>query len=115
MKDKVLEWLQKRIFLLVSISFLFIAILWGGRYDYLPEGFYQILRFLLCGTCAYFSYICVGQSRKNWAWTLGIIAFLFNPFIPIHFDKEEWRVIDFIVAIVLITFLIRFRKSGSST
>ena len=29
---------------------------------------------------------------------MGIIAILFNPIKPIHFDKGYWQVIDFIVA-----------------
>jgi len=41
---------------------------------------------------------------------MGIIAILFNPIKPIHFDKGYWQVIDFITAIIFIVAIFAFKK-----
>lgn len=99
------SWLKGRLALIISI----IALLYASSVSYYnrpPYGFYQLLRFLVCGTGAYFSYKSAIQNRQVWAWILGIIAFLFNPVIPIHFNRETWQGIDAIVAVILFVFTI---------
>jgi hypothetical protein len=62
-----------------------------------------MLRFVVCGVNGYGAYLCVMELNKpRWAWAFGIIALLFNPFIPIHLNREAWAPIDLVVAVFLI-------------
>lgn len=70
-----------------------------------PYGYYTILRFVVTGVAAYSAYISVNQKKKIWTWSFGIITILFNPFVPIHLDKDTWAVIDVLVAIFFIVSL----------
>jgi len=72
----------------------------------LPYGYYTLLRFVVCGTTAYGAYFASTEQKKPaWAWTFGIIAVLFNPFIPIHLSRDIWAVIDVAVALLLVVSL----------
>jgi len=89
----------------ISIIMLLLALPSGW-----PYGYYQILRFVVCGTSAYMAYQCYTDKNQKWTWLLGVIAVLFNPILPIHMDKESWAVIDVIVAAIFTIFLIKFKK-----
>ena len=75
-------------------------------------GYFTLLRFVVCVVAAYLASQAYSHHRAEWTWTLGGIAVLFNPIIPIHLDRELWRIIDVIVAIVLIVsfFFIKTKK-----
>lgn len=67
-----------------------------------PYGYYQLLRFVVCGIAGYIVFMAYNW-QKIWAmWLFGFIAVLFNPLIPIHLSREIWRSIDVICAIVFI-------------
>ena len=69
----------------------------------LPYGYYTLLRFVVCGTTAYGAYFAPTEQKKPaWAWTFGIIAVLFNPFLPIHLIRGTWAFIDVAVALLLV-------------
>ena len=79
---------------LVATAMLFVAI------AELPYGYYQILRWVVCGVAVYIAYMAY-QWGKVWAtWVFGFIAALFNPIIPVHLTKEIWQPIDIICAIL---------------
>ena len=65
-------------------------------------GYYQFLRFAVCVVSIYVALV-VYDADKMWAvWVFGSIAVLFNPFIPIHFPREIWRVLDVACGIMFI-------------
>lgn len=67
-----------------------------------PYGYYQLLRFVVCGVSAYVAFMAY-TWQKMWATCLfGVIAVLFNPLIPIHLPRELWQPIDVICAILLL-------------
>ena len=73
---------------IVAAAFLLLALL-----DW-PYGYYQLLRFIVTGAAAWIAYIAYG-SKKQWIMVIIIIiALLFNPLMPIHFDRETWAGID---------------------
>ena len=73
---------------LVAMIMLFVAV------ADLQYGYYQILRWVVCGAAAYIAYIAYNW-RKVWAtWVFGFVALLFNPIIPVHLTKEIWQPID---------------------
>ncbi len=59
-----------------------------------PYGYYQLLRFVVCGVSVYVIYMAYNWQRKWAIWLFGFIAFLFNPIIPIHLSREIWQPID---------------------
>ncbi len=80
----------------ISIIMLLLAIppIW-------PYGYYTLLRLVVCGTSAFIAYTAHTLNKQVLTYTLGFIALLFNPLIPIHLDKELWSVIDLIAAIII--------------
>jgi Na+/alanine symporter len=80
----------------------------------LPYGYYTLLRFVVCGTTAYGAYLASTEQKKPaWAWIFGIIAVLFNPFIPVHITRDIWAVIDIAVALLLVVSLLFLREPKS--
>lgn len=67
-----------------------------------PYGYYQLLRWVVCGASIFVAYTTYSW-KKVWAtWIFGFIALLFNPLIPIHLTREIWKPIDVICAILFI-------------
>lgn len=68
-----------------------------------PYGYYQFLRFVVCGVSVYVAFIAYSW-RKLWATSLlfGLVAFLFNPLIPIHISRKIWHPIDVICALLFL-------------
>lgn len=67
-----------------------------------PYGFYTLLRWIVCGSAAYTVYICTTMKRVPWAWVLGMIALMFNPFIPPRIERATWVYIDVVTGIILL-------------
>ncbi len=88
---------RKNIFTIVAAAFLFLAL-----FDGWPYGYFTLLRFVVCAVTAYCAYLAYDTKQEKWAWMFGIIAVLFNPFIPVHLDRETWTFIDFGVAVFLV-------------
>jgi hypothetical protein len=73
-----------------------------------PYGYYQLLRFVVCGVAIYVAFIAYNW-HKTWATCLfGFIAILFNPLAPIHLSRETWQAIDVICGIIFIAVAIIF-------
>ena len=69
----------------------------------LPYGYYQLLRFVICGVSMYVAFMAYTCWQKMWAaWLFGFIAILFNPLIPIYLSHKVWQLIDVICAILFI-------------
>jgi uncharacterized membrane protein len=88
--------------IIVAVVMLFLALL-----D-LPIGYYTLLRIVVCGTAIYLSFVAKEIKKLHWVWIIGFIGILFNPFIPIHMDKEIWAFIDIIVGFTFIIVLLVF-------
>ncbi len=67
----------------------------------LPYGFYVVLRWVVCGVCAYSVISAMNAERKGWAWVLGIIALLFNPLLPVRLGRETWPLVDLAAAALI--------------
>lgn len=62
----------------------------------LPYGYYILLRFLVCGACAFFAFAEADAGRTRWAWVLAGVALLYNPVFRFHLDRELWSIINFL-------------------
>ena len=96
---------KKNIALVVAAAVLFLALFDGWEY-----GFFTMLRFVVFATTAYVAWMAYGGQKEKWVWVFGFVAVLFNPFFPVHLDRETWVVIDFIVGMFLLatTFFFKF-------
>jgi hypothetical protein len=75
---------------LVAALMLFGAL---GQWSY---GYYQLLRFVVCGAGVFVAYAAYVYQTMWATWLFGFIAVLFNPFIPIHLTREMWQPVDLI-------------------
>jgi len=64
----------------------------------------------------YIAWTAYEVKQGKWIWIFGFLAVIFNPFIPLHFGRDFWVVIDFIVAIFLIVsiFVFKFPKKAKN-
>ncbi len=85
-----------------------ILLIWA--LDDHPYSYYTLLRFAVSAVSAYGTIFAIKLKKNDWAWLLGIIAILFNPFIPIHLDRNTWTLIDVGVAIILLVSLFLLKK-----
>ena len=69
-------------------------------------GYYQILRWVVCGVAGYSAYLEYQKIHYLWTWVFGIIAVLFNPLSTIHLNKDIWVVLNIITAGILIISMI---------
>lgn len=95
---------KKNIALLIATVFLLLAL-----FDGWPYGFFTLLRFVVFALTAYIAWIAHQAKQEKWIWIFGFLAVIFNPFIPLYFGRDFWRVIDFIVAIFLIISIFIFK------
>lgn len=66
----------------------------------LPYGYYQFLRWVVCGVAIYIA-VQAYKWKKVWGtWVFGAIAILFNPLSPIYLTKEIWQPIDVVCALL---------------
>jgi hypothetical protein len=67
-----------------------------------PYWYYQLLRWLVCGTACLFAYYTY-QWQKPWIpWLFGLVAILLNPLVPFHFSRRIWGAIDLVAAIAML-------------
>lgn len=91
--------------LLVAATALFFALV-----PSLPYGYFQLLRFLVCGVSCYGAFMAMERSNKTWMWLFICLAVLFNPIIKIRFDREIWQVIDAAAGLLFGVTAVQFRK-----
>ncbi|MFC1523014.1 DUF6804 family protein [Elusimicrobiota bacterium] len=88
---------------LASSAMLFIALL------PLPYGYYMLLRVVVCGTGIYGAVSSWDMGRRGWSWALGIVAFVFNPLMPLHLGRGIWFIVDIVVAVLFIVGAVSLR------
>jgi uncharacterized membrane protein YesL len=74
-----------------------------------PYGYYTLLRLVVFVTSCLIAIAAYRMQQQGWVVGIGIIALLFNPFIPVHLDKSTWRILDFIVAFIFAILLFRIK------
>lgn len=62
----------------------------------LPYGYYQFLRWVICGIAVYIAVIAYRWGKAWGTWIFSAIAVLFNPIFPIPLSREIWLPIDII-------------------
>lgn len=73
----------------------------------IPYGYYVLLRLVVTTLSSFGIYRSLEKGNKPFILFFISLLILFNPLIPIHFEKETWAVID-IVSAILILFSLYF-------
>lgn len=104
------ELLQRRPLLIPAAI---AALMLLGALGYWPYGYYQLLRFVVCGVSAYVAFMAYRRQRQWATWLFGFIAILFNPLAPIHLSRDIWQPIDLVCALLFafVAFAIKERVS----
>lgn len=66
-----------------------------------PYAYFQLLRVVVCGTCAYLELVASGMKQHGWTAALVGVAFLFNPFLTVGLSRGIWQVLDIVTAAFL--------------
>jgi len=85
--------------LIISVFFLCIPFITHVEY-----GYYQLLRFVVCGASAYSAYTFFRIGLKPILWMLVVIAIIFNPLFPLHLKRESWHAIDIVTIVIQLIF-----------
>ena len=75
-----------------------------------PYGYYKLLRWVVCGVSAYSVLEAVELKKEGWAITFGIMALMFNPFIPVQLGRATWGLVDFGAAVLFAVPLLAVRR-----
>ena len=79
-----------------------------------PYGYYILLRFVVCGVCAYLAVRAYQIAKVPWVWVLGITALLYNPLIRVHLTREIWSVVNVATILVLAATVFGLRNRPDS-
>jgi hypothetical protein len=58
-----------------------------------PYGYYQFLRLAVCAGAAFIAF-ATWRASPVWGCALVALALLFNPLVPVHFERGTWALID---------------------
>jgi len=94
----------KNIVSAISIIMLLLAISTFWAY-----GYYVLLRWIVTISAVFLLSLAYESKKTFWLFSMGIVAILFNPIIPVYLDKETWVVIDFIIAIIFLVSIFKFK------
>lgn len=67
-----------------------------------PYGYYILLRWVICGICAYYVFEALKTRKHPWAWVFGIGAIIYNPIFPLHLGRSVWSVVNIASVVVVI-------------
>ena len=68
-----------------------------------PYGFYEILKFVICGYFSYQAYLFYQKSKIQFSFIISLIlAIIYNPLMKISFAKDEWHFINIITIIIIL-------------
>ena len=73
-------------------------------------GYYILLKFVVCGGCAFLAANAYDDGRKHLVWSMGGLAVLYNPIIRFPLGRELWMVVNILTIIVLIAAMRSLKK-----
>ena len=90
----------KRKHILIS-GYIAIALLVIALNPLNPYGYYILLRWVCCAIFAYFAHVALEKNNKELVWILGIIAFIYNPILPLHLNRPLWTIVNIATIFVI--------------
>lgn len=91
-----------------------IAILVAAQLGW-PYGFYIFLRIAVCAFAIILSWMEYSdrQEISSLSILLGLMAALYNPFLPIYLTREIWMPINILSIVILIWHYVDYHKRNS--
>lgn len=87
--------------IIATVSLLLAILPW-------PDGYYVFLRWVIFIVSGFLVYLAHNLKKPSRVILFTLLAILFNPITPIHFDQETWIIIDFIAAILFLISVFEF-------
>lgn len=87
------------------------AVILLGALGSWPYGYYQLLRFVVCGVSVYVAFMAYNWHKLCAIW----IAVLFNPLAPIHLSRELWQPIDMVSGVFFLVIGCVLKKSSEQS
>ena len=70
----------------------------------MPAVFFLLLKWVVCGAAVYATLCFRNDPRlKRHVWSLGVLALLFNPFVPTPLTPLVWLILDLGTAVYFLT------------
>jgi len=101
---------NERIRILKPLNAIMIVMLGIALLPIRWYGYYILLKFVVCGGCAFLAANAYDDGRKHLVWFLGGLAVLYNPIIRFPLGRELWMVINILTIIVLIAAMRSLKK-----
>lgn len=60
----------------------------------LPYGYYSIMRWIVCASCAWLALSSYRSKREDWTWVWAVIAGVYNPIFSVHANREVWSLVN---------------------
>lgn len=86
----------------LGLSLFMIALLLVAMFPIRAYGFYVLLKFVICGGCAFLAVNAREEGRKNMLWFLGGLAVLYNPIIRFPLGREIWTAVNIVTILGLV-------------
>jgi hypothetical protein len=77
----------------------------------MPYGYYSVMRWVVCASCAWLALASYRNGQEEWAWCWGVIAGIYNPIFPVHANREIWSIVN--VATIAVAAWYGFKASRS--
>lgn len=82
---------------------------------YMPYGYYQLLRLVVTSSAAFIAWRGFERGDRILPVLFTLAALLFNPLFRVHFERDQWAVLNVIAACLYMTaFLLGRRKRRES-
>jgi hypothetical protein len=77
----------------------------------MPYGYYTFVRWVVFGSGTYAAWQLLATRNGGTAWLCFILAMMFNPFFPVHLEREMWRGVDIAAAAVFVYSAVILRRT----
>lgn len=98
----------------VSIACLIAAALSLFGVVNLPYGYYMFLRLAVCVTAIAAGLVLVQRRDSKFALMAWALALLYNPVFRVALDKDTWRLVNLVTAVVLVMAALRLARMGTA-
>jgi hypothetical protein len=75
-----------------------------------PYGYYILLRWVCCGIFAYLAFQAFQIEKQGWVWALGVTAFVYNPILRVHLNREIWSVVNIVTIGIAVASMFSIKK-----
>ncbi|UUV16991.1 hypothetical protein NRK67_03520 [Fusobacteria bacterium ZRK30] len=96
------------------ITLITILMLFGNLLDGLPNGYFNVLRIIVCGAAVYRAILSFEDNHRVWGRIFIGIALLFNPIRPVHLTQELWLPIDILTGLIMLASISIIKKKKKS-